>query len=192
MTAQKVNIEQRAKIKRFYSQKIKRKREDLSAHRKKRIKKGAWSTMEDKRLFEIMISLGAVTKKHRNDKFSSWKEVEKLMDGRTAKQCREHWVLNLDPSINKSDWMKWEDSSILYFQELFGNSWSKIKDLLATNRTENAVKIRYNFLRRLQKKHGVFGPSILEFVSYEDKEENLSLPSINTFDFEEIFILLDS
>lgn len=133
------------------------------------LKKGSWSKDEDKKLLLLMNSLGAVGENpnERNSKFTDWKQVEKCMNGRTAKQCRERWLLNIDPSINKSEWKSEEDRSLLQLQQKFGNKWSKIKDVMGTNRTENAVKLRFNFLNRQEQK---YGESFLKTMKYSNKD----------------------
>lgn len=111
------------------------------------LKKGTWSKEEDAKLTE------KVTKLLKTSKQIPWKKLEKEMGGRTAKQCRERWKLSLDPTINKTVWNKDEDDQLLKLQAQLGNSWSRIKDLLATNRTENAVKLRYKCLKKREDKY---------------------------------------
>lgn len=111
------------------------------------LKKGTWSKEEDAKLTE------KVTKLLKTSKQVPWKKLEKEMGGRTAKQCRERWKLSLDPNINKTLWNKDEDEQLLKLQAELGNSWSRIKDLLGTNRTENAVKLRYKCLKKREEKY---------------------------------------
>lgn len=111
------------------------------------LKKGTWSKDEDFKLTELVTLISA------NSKQVPWKKIEKQMGGRTAKQCRERWKLSLDPSINKAVWSKAEDDQLLSLQSKLGNSWSKIKDMLGTNRTENAVKLRFKCLKKREDKY---------------------------------------
>lgn len=115
------------------------------------LKKGTWSKDEDKRLTSL-VNQHCLDHTLKKTTSIPWKKIEKDMGGRTAKQCRERWKLSLDPSINKTLWSQEEDRRLIALQEEYGNSWSKIKDLLATNRTENAVKLRYKCLKKRQEK----------------------------------------
>jgi hypothetical protein len=45
-------------------------------------------------------------------------------------QCRERWLNHLDPSINKGEWTEEEDQILLKAQAQWGNSWTKIAELL--------------------------------------------------------------
>lgn len=133
------------------------------------LKKGNWNREEDICLLRLMNSLGAVSENPtvRNSNFTDWKTVEKCMDGRTAKQCRERWLLNIDPSINKTVWKRSEDEQLLKLQIELGNKWSTIKDILQTNRTENAVKLRFNFIKRQAKKN-IGTQYVLDTLNYND------------------------
>eukprot|EP00924_Labyrinthula_sp_SR-Ha-C_P003177 snap_masked-scaffold_15-processed-gene-1.24-mRNA-1 protein AED:0.06 eAED:0.06 QI:0/-1/0/1/-1/1/1/0/230 len=108
------------------------------------IKKGSWTVAEDNKLRDL------IYRKHGSKvgEIRSWKFVEKHMNGRTAKQCRERWILSLDPTINRSEWEEEEDNKLLSLQRQYGNKWSLIKTLLDTNRTQNAVKLRFKKLRK--------------------------------------------
>eukprot|EP00924_Labyrinthula_sp_SR-Ha-C_P001608 maker-scaffold_18-snap-gene-3.2-mRNA-1 protein AED:0.00 eAED:0.00 QI:342/1/1/1/1/1/2/96/400 len=99
--------------------------------------KGHWSAEEDKKLLELI----------QDEKMHSWAMVASQITGRTAKQCRERWSLNLDPSINRSPWKPEEDELLLRLFESMGGKWSEIKTHF-NGRTENAVKTRYKSLAR--------------------------------------------
>eukprot|EP00924_Labyrinthula_sp_SR-Ha-C_P004507 snap_masked-scaffold_1-processed-gene-2.41-mRNA-1 protein AED:0.12 eAED:0.14 QI:0/0/0/1/1/1/2/0/180 len=111
------------------------------------IKRGAWTQDEDKLLIKLMQRENYL--KHKDPKKRrNWKLIESAMSGRSAKQCRERWVLCLDPNINKSSWSEEEDEELLRLQR---NKWAKIKVLLKTNRTENSVKLRYLKIKKPKK-----------------------------------------
>ena len=82
------------------------------------IVKGPWSPEEDELLARLV---------RENDLEPSckgrWKRISRNMAGRTAKQCREHWIYNLDPSISKEPWTPLEDDLILRVQSQLGNKW---------------------------------------------------------------------
>lgn len=116
------------------------------------LKKGTWSKDEDHLLVELVDKHKTRSHTEPFKECIPWKKIEKDMGGRTAKQCRERWKLSLDPTINKSMWTPEEDRQLLNFQRELGNSWSQIKDLLGTNRTENSVKLRFKCLKKREEK----------------------------------------
>jgi len=73
-----------------------------------------------------------------------------MITGRTSKQCRERWFNHLDPSIKRGNYTAEEDRLILEEQARIGNRWSIISAMLP-GRTEDAVKIRWKTLNRMQK-----------------------------------------
>mmetsp|Transcript_18337 Transcript_18337/g.32434 ORF Transcript_18337/g.32434 Transcript_18337/m.32434 type:complete len:675 (+) Transcript_18337:144-2168(+) len=105
--------------------------------------KGPWTVEEDNTLADIVKSMEATNIK--------WVDVAKSIPGRTAKQCRERWSLNLDPKINRSEWTAAEDQTLLDLQRNLGNKWAQISNYM-NGRTENAVKTRYKSLHRKLKK----------------------------------------
>jgi len=99
--------------------------------------KGHWSPEEDALLLQLI----------QDEKMHSWAMVASKIKGRTAKQCRERWSLNLDPGINRSPWTPEEDALLLQLHEKMGGKWSEIKTEF-DGRTENAVKTRFKSLIR--------------------------------------------
>eukprot|EP00511_Aplanochytrium_stocchinoi_P011540 CAMPEP_0204874072 /NCGR_PEP_ID=MMETSP1348-20121228/42385_1 /ASSEMBLY_ACC=CAM_ASM_000700 /TAXON_ID=215587 /ORGANISM="Aplanochytrium stocchinoi, Strain GSBS06" /LENGTH=665 /DNA_ID=CAMNT_0052029723 /DNA_START=171 /DNA_END=2168 /DNA_ORIENTATION=+ len=105
------------------------------------LRKGTWTKEEDEKLIEYVTS---VPKKN-------WGEIASLIAGRSAKQCRERWCYNLDPSINKNAWTPEEDRVLVQAQSELGNRWAHIASLLP-GRTENAVKTRFKSIMRAKKR----------------------------------------
>lgn len=99
--------------------------------------KGHWSAEEDTLLLQLI----------QDDKMHSWSMVASKIKGRTAKQCRERWSLNLDPSINRSPWTPEEDQLLIKLYDKLGGKWSEMKTQF-NGRTENAVKTRYKSIIR--------------------------------------------
>eukprot|EP00514_Thraustochytrium_sp_LLF1b_P004873 CAMPEP_0184517544 /NCGR_PEP_ID=MMETSP0198_2-20121128/5612_1 /TAXON_ID=1112570 /ORGANISM="Thraustochytrium sp., Strain LLF1b" /LENGTH=513 /DNA_ID=CAMNT_0026907925 /DNA_START=245 /DNA_END=1790 /DNA_ORIENTATION=- len=98
--------------------------------------KGPWTSGEDELLTMLAERYG-----------NHWTSVAAQIPGRTAKQCRERWRLNLDPSINHNPFSFEEDALLLKLHGSLGSRWAEIK-MYFTGRTENAVKTRFKSLMR--------------------------------------------
>jgi len=103
--------------------------------------KGMWSKQEDELLLKLMSS----------SRPKNWADIAIKVPGRTAKQCRERWSLNLDPSINRGAWTQAEDELLLSLHKKLGNKWAEIKRHLS-GRTENGVKTRFKSIERAKFK----------------------------------------
>uniref|UniRef100_A0A8C4NGX9 Uncharacterized protein n=1 Tax=Eptatretus burgeri TaxID=7764 RepID=A0A8C4NGX9_EPTBU len=79
-----------------------------------------WTKKEDAKLLELVEEYG--TRK--------WKLVATALGSRQAKQCRERWLNQLNPSINKGVWSQQEERIIFKAQQHLGNCWSQISKLL--------------------------------------------------------------
>lgn len=117
-------------------------REDVLGD-KKFCRKGAWTKEED----ELLIQYGG----SEGNKNKNWTEIAEKIPGRTAKQCRERWCFNLDPTIKKELWSVEEDMLLISKQSVVGNKWAQIAQLLP-GRTENAVKTRFKSIMRARKR----------------------------------------
>lgn len=106
------------------------------------LRKGAWTEEEDLTLTQLVES---------SDSQPNWSEIADSIPGRSAKQCRERWSFNLDPSINKGEWTAEEDRILLDSQVKLGNKWSQIAMLLP-GRTENAIKTRHKSIIRAKRR----------------------------------------
>ena len=105
-------------------------------------KKGQWSIQEDK-LLEQWIKENGPRK---------WNQCGRFIQGRSGKQCREHWNNCLNPELVKGEWTSEEDFLIMYFYELCNGSWKKIIPLF-NGRTENSIKNRFfSQLRKIATK----------------------------------------
>lgn len=105
--------------------------------------KGMWTKEEDVLLLELMNNNSSTAK--------NWADIAARVPGRTAKQCRERWSLNLDPTINRHAWTQEEDDLLLKLHEKLGNRWAQIKKYLV-GRTENGVKTRFKSIERARAK----------------------------------------
>lgn len=118
-------------------------------HRANPLIKGAWSKQEDDLLIGLVDRLGA----------KNWSTVAAHVPGRNAKQCRERWVNNLDPTVNKGPWTPEEDQALIRAQREMGNKWSEIAKRIE-GRPDNAVKNRwYCMVNRNQYSRPPLAPS---------------------------------
>lgn len=141
------------------------------------LKKGRWTKDEDQKLLQLaqrqMCQPSATTltptssassvdqfqynptlnssKSVQKKRKISWGLVSKNIDGRTAKQCRERWMNNVNPEICRDEWRHEEDEIIRDLLQKFPNRWALIAKHLK-GRTENAVKMRCMTLKRTDKR----------------------------------------
>lgn len=101
--------------------------------------KGHWSKDEDQYLLRLMND-------YAKGKWN-WAKISENIPGRNAKQCRERWFLNLDPTINRGPWSDAEDAKLLRLHKEFKGRWSLIAKEME-GRTENSVKTRFHSLQR--------------------------------------------
>ena len=101
--------------------------------------KGPWTDEENNKLKTWVEMYGA----------KKWSRCSDFIQGRSGKQCREHWVNKLDPELKKGNWTTEEDEKIFQLYQVHGSSWAKIEKHLP-GRTENAIKNRfYSTIRKL-------------------------------------------
>ena len=103
----------------------------------KKARKMKWTKEEDKALMKAVQEYGT----------DNWKAVAAHVSGRTGKQCRERWVVELDPSLVKNEWTWDEDAQLLFAQSKFGNRWSIIARFLP-GRSTTAIKNRWSWFVR--------------------------------------------
>ena len=102
------------------------------------VKKGQWSSQEDKLLEQWVKTNGP----------KNWEACGRFIQGRKGKQCREHWNNCLNPELKKGNWGPEEDFLIMFFYEKCKGSWKKIIPLF-DGRIENSIKNRfYSELRK--------------------------------------------
>lgn len=111
---------------------------------KTKLTQAPWTPFEDDMLKQIMKEKG---------RGNHWKEIAAELNARCnsqvyrhGKQCRERWINHLDPAINRGPWTDEEDLKMLkYFLSVGGKKWADISKMMR-DRTENAVKNRWNSL----------------------------------------------
>jgi len=121
-----------------------------SVRAKSYVAKGHWKPEEDAQLLRIVQQ----TQREYPGKGLSWITIAKGVFGRSAKQCRERYTLNLDPNIKREKFTLEEDDVLLLAYARLGSKWSKIKMELP-GRTENMVKTRFKSLSRTKRKRWI-------------------------------------
>lgn len=95
----------------------------------------------------------------------SWKKVSEHLCFRTSKQCREHYVNYLNPSLRHDAWSPEEDDALRALHAQFGTKWCRIASALTT-RSQLAIRYRLRVLdQRLTRDQGgnadrVDGPNV--------------------------------
>lgn len=99
--------------------------------------RSSWSQEEDE------VLLNAVSGKSN----INWDYIASIDGKHTPKQCRERWLVKLNPEVRRSPFESWEDDLIQSERQKIGNHWSLIAQLLP-GRTSCSVKNRwYTVLR---------------------------------------------
>jgi hypothetical protein len=100
-------------------------------------KKSKWTPDEDELLRRFVEIHG----------LGNWSAIAQNIPGRNGKQCRERWMNQLCPALNKDNWSPQEDAILVQQQRVFGNVWSQIAQFLP-GRSPNSVKNRWSWLSR--------------------------------------------
>ncbi|GFP55190.1 Myb-like DNA-binding protein myb-1 [Trichoderma asperellum] len=98
-------------------------------------RRGPWSPDESFRLVTLINKTGA----------QNWVTVASFMGSRNAKQCRERYHQNLDPSLRHDPISEDEAAKIMDLYHKYGSAWARIAEQLP-GRSDNAIKNYVNGL----------------------------------------------
>ncbi|OHS98198.1 Myb-like DNA-binding domain containing protein [Tritrichomonas foetus] len=78
-----------------------------------------------------------------NERYPNWSQIASHIEGKNARQCREHYAHYLAPHVSNDPWTEAEDELLLEKYQIYGTDWAKICTFFK-GRTNTAVKNRYN------------------------------------------------
>lgn len=133
----------------------------------KRIKKTKWSKDEDESLLKLVKMYGP----------RKWNIISVFLGTKTAKQCRDHYMNYLNPSIKKTIWTDEEESILLLKYQQFGPKWSIIKQFFP-GRTSAMIKNYTQILLKEFEKAKI--DDNISDVSHKIEKSEFNLDDINS------------
>ena len=106
----------------------------------RKFSKGSWTLEEDENLLQSFNKFGR-----------RWNLLAKdIGNQRTSKQIRDRYMNTLDPGLNKRNFTKAEEKTLLNCFEKMGKSWTKISSIFP-GRTGEMIKNKYFSMSRQYK-----------------------------------------
>ncbi|KAE9606904.1 hypothetical protein Lal_00026275 [Lupinus albus] len=135
------------------------------------VKKGPWTTEEDKKLINFILTNGQCC----------WRAVPKLAGlKRCGKSCRLRWTNYLRPDLKRGLLTESEEQLVIDLHARLGNRWSKIASRLP-GRTDNEIKNHWN--THIKKKLLKIG---IDPVTHESLNKQVSSKGSSTSDAENL------
>ncbi|KAJ3429677.1 snRNA-activating protein complex subunit [Anaeramoeba flamelloides] len=129
-----------------------------------KIQKGPWNKVEDQFLIKAVNELG----------LSAWYQIAELVPSRNAKQCRERWKNQLDPSINRGEFTEEEKELLKQKVREIGTRWSIVSTFFK-GRPENMLKnYWYSIVMQSSKKEKRKKKKIPHTASTSSKTGNIN------------------
>ena len=139
---------------------------------------GSWLGVEDAAMLEAIAVHGT----------QNWSVIAPLVVGRSSKQCRERWINNLDPELNKAIFTTHEDTALEIAVHCHGRAWARIAyDVFLGRRNDSQLKNRWMVLtsrRRMVRVMSV--PAELNHQQCEDpiQVEASAVPALAALEVE--------
>ena len=100
-------------------------------------KRVRWTEEEDQKLKQAVDANGP----------KKWEKIAESLPNRTAKQCRERWIVHFDSNFNHDPWTKEEDNMLIEYQNRYGNKFSTIAKKMS-KRSSIQIKNRWKYLKK--------------------------------------------
>jgi hypothetical protein len=108
--------------------------------------KKKFTNAEDSQILELIDRFGG----------ADWDAIARVVQGRTARQCRERWRHYLKPMIKNTPWTAEEDQILIREFANLGAKWSALA-LFLPGRTDVNVKNRWIRLTKAEARQGSIG-----------------------------------
>ena len=89
------------------------------------------------------------------------------MNGRTARQCRDHWKNYLAPTVQSSPWTDKDIEQLIHYHKKYGPKWEKISKFFP-GRTGSMIKNKYVSLIRKSDR--------IPYEQPPDSPQNIEIP----------------